>query len=139
MRKPQNWRTLSGLILHIAIGGLMIAAGLPKILGLAPPEHVEKMGLSGHIRLIGVGELMTGILLLVPRTSSLGILLTSSFWGGAICIHMSHGEPWVLQSVFLVLSWTGAWLRNPSTLSSFSVHRDRARLGADEAKVAVLR
>jgi hypothetical protein len=130
---------LAGLILHIAIGGLMIAAGLPKILGLAPPEHVEKMGLSGHIQLIGVGELMTGILLLVPRTSSLGILLTSSFWGGAICIHMSHGEPYVLQSVFLVLSWTGAWLRNPSTLSSFSVHRDSARLSAGESKVAVLR
>jgi hypothetical protein len=70
--------------------------------------------------LIGAGAILAASLLLLPRTSSLGILLTSSFWGGTICIHMAHGEPYVLQAVLLVLSWTGAYLREPATLSSFS-------------------
>jgi hypothetical protein len=130
MRKPENWGKLAGLILHILIGGLMIVAGSAKLLGLLPPEAVEKMGLGEHIRLIGAGELGTAILLLVPRTSSLGILLTSSFWGGAICLHMAHAEPYVFQSVVLVLSWAGAYLRNPATLSSLSGYRDTARQGA---------
>jgi hypothetical protein len=57
---------------------------------------------------------------LIPRTSSLGILLASSFWGGAICIHMAHGEPYLFQVAMLLLSWAGACLRNPTTLSSLS-------------------
>jgi hypothetical protein len=40
--------------------------------------------------------------------------------GGAICIHMAHGEPYLFQALMLVLSWAGAYLRNPATLSSFS-------------------
>jgi hypothetical protein len=97
----------------------MIVAGAPKLLGLAPTDHVEKMGLTQSIRLVGAGEIVTGALLLIPRTMSLGILLTSSFWGGAICIHMSHGQSYALQSALLVLSWVGAYLRNPAVLGSF--------------------
>jgi hypothetical protein len=70
-----------------------------------------KYGLGDQVRLIGAGAILTALLLLMPRTSSLGILLTSSFWGGAICIHMAHGEPYLLQAVLLVLSWAGAYLR----------------------------
>jgi hypothetical protein len=33
---------------------------------------------------------------------------------------MAHGEPYIFQAVVLVLSWAGAYLRNPATLSSFS-------------------
>ena len=54
-------------------------------------------------------------------TASLGVLLTSGFWGGAICLHISKGEPFVLQSVFLLLTWVGAHLRVPGTFASFAV------------------
>jgi hypothetical protein len=86
---------------------------LQKILAPAPPEALVKHGLGEQARLIGTGALLSALLLLIPRTSSLGIFLTSSFWGGAICIHMAHGEPYLFQAVTLVLSWTGAYLRNP--------------------------
>ena len=66
--------------------------------------------------------MVSAILLLVPRTASLGVLLTSGFWGGAICLHMSKpGESFVLQSVFLLLTWLGAYLRVPGTFASFAV------------------
>jgi hypothetical protein len=135
MTKQKNWGRVAGLTLHAVVGGVMVLAGAPKLLGLAPAEHVAQMGLTDHIRLIGAGEMITGVLLLVPRTSSLGILLTSSFWGGAICVHMSHSQAYVIPSLLLVLSWAGAYLRNPATFASFARRPEVARKGAGEAEV----
>ena len=120
MKERKNWGKAAGLVLHILIGGLLIFTGSQKVLGPAPPEALIKYGLGGQARLIGAGAILTALLLLVPRTASLGVLLTSAFWGGAICIHMAHGEPYLVQAVLLVLTWAGAYLRNPATLSSFS-------------------
>jgi hypothetical protein len=100
---------------------MLLLAGAAKLLGLFPAEPLEKLGLGGHIRLLGAGELVTAILLLTPRTASLGTLLTSAFWGGTICIHMAHGEPYVFQSVLLLLTWLGAYLRLPAMFSSFQL------------------
>jgi uncharacterized membrane protein YphA (DoxX/SURF4 family) len=119
MSRLNRRKRVLGFVLNLLIGGIMIVAGTPKFLGLAPPDYVERMGLTENIRLVGAGEIVTGILLLIPRTLSLGILLTSSFWGGAICVHMMHGQSYLLQSALLVLSWVGAYLRNPAVLGSF--------------------
>ena len=120
MRERKNWGRIAGLVLHILVGGLMIFTGSQKVLGSVPPEALVKYGLEEQARLIGAGAIVTAFLLLIPRTSSLGILLTSSFWGGAICIHMAYCEPYLVQAVLLGMSWTGAYLRNPATLGSFS-------------------
>ena len=122
MKERKNWGKMAGLVLHVLIGGLLIVTGSQKVLGLVPPETLALYGLGEQVRLIGAGALVAGLLLLIPRTSPLGIFLTSSFWGGAICIHMAYGEPYLFQAVLLVLSWTGAYLRNSTTPSSFSVH-----------------
>ena len=118
MRERKNRGQIASLVVHILIGGLMVFTGSEKVLGMVPPEALGRYGLGEQVRLIGVGALFTALLLLIPRTSSLGTLLTSSFWGGAICIHMAHGESYLFQAVVLVLSWAGAYLRNPATLSS---------------------
>ena len=120
MKANRNWKTIAGWVLHGLIGGIMILAGSAKIFGLFPPDQVAKMGLSLPIAVIGAGELASAVLLLIPRTSSLGLLLSSAFWGGAICLHMSKGEPFVLQSVLLLLTWVGAYLRVPGTFASFA-------------------
>jgi hypothetical protein len=121
MNANRNWKTIAGWALHGLIGGIMILAGSTKVLGFFPPDQVEKLGLGVPIQVIGAGELVTAMLLLVPRTASLGVLLASGFWGGAICLHMSKGESFVLQSVFLFLTWVGAYLRVPGTFASFAV------------------
>ena len=137
MKGGRNWGQIAGLVLHVLIAGLLIVTGSQKVLGSAPPEALVRYGLGDQARLIGAGALLTALLLLIPRTSSLGILLTSSFWGGTICIHMAHGEPYVFQAVLLVLSWGGAYLRNPATLSSFSGPPGMARGVAAESEPAV--
>src|SRR6266436_4485252 len=119
-----NWKTIAGWVLHGLLAGIMILAGSAKILGFFPAEMVEKMGLSLQIGVIGAGELVSAILLLVPRTSSLGLLLTSAFWGGAICLHMSKGEPFVLQSALLLFTWVGGYLRVPGAFCSFTVRSE---------------
>jgi hypothetical protein len=138
MKTTWNWKTITGLVLHGLIAGIMILAGSAKVLGLFPPDAVAKLGLTGWITVIGAGELTTAVLLLVPRTSSLGVLLASSFWGGAICLHMSKGEPFVLQSALLLLTWVGAYLRVPGVFDGFSAPSKKAvRPSADVAEVLV--
>ncbi len=130
-------KIITGWVLHGLIGGVMLLAGSAKVLGLFPPEQVEKLGLSVPIQVIGAGELLSAILLLIPRTSSLGVLLTSGFWGGAICFHMSKGEPFVLQTALLLLSWVGAYLRVPGTFASFVISSPAEPAIANTAKSRV--
>src|SRR4029079_9467890 len=112
---------IGGWVLHGLIAGMMILAGSAKVFGLFPPEEGAKLGLSLPIQVIGAGELASAILLLIPRTSSLGLLLTSGFWGGAICLHMATAEPFVMQSVFFLIVWVGGYLRVPGAFGSFTV------------------
>jgi len=137
MKASRNWKTVAGWVLHGLVAGIMLLMGSVKVLGLFPPEQVEKLGLSVPIQVIGAGELVSAILLLVPRTASLGVLLTSGFWGGAICLHMSKGEPFVLQTAFLLLTWVGAYLRVPGTFASFAVSSLRERPITDATKSLV--
>ena len=137
MAESKSWAKIAGLILHILVGGLMIVTGLQKVLGSVPPEALARLGLGEQAHLIGAGAVVAGLLLLIPRASSLGILVTSAFWGGAICIHMAHGEPYLLQAVFLALAWAGAYLRNPATLGTYSAPQGVAQRLPAESGSAV--
>jgi hypothetical protein len=130
-----NYGRIAGLVLHVLVGGLMIFAGVMKLAGMIPPEATQKIpaGISDRLRLIGAGELITAILLIVPFTTSLGVLLASGFWGGVICIHMAQGDDFILPSVFLLLTWLGAYLRNPSVLSSFTTRQTNEAAPVTEA------
>jgi hypothetical protein len=120
MNERTNWGNIAGLVLHLLVGGLLLVTGSQKVLASVPPEPLVKYGLGEQARLIGTGALLSALLLLMPRTAALGTWLTSAFWGGAICIHLAHGEPFLLQAALLVLSWAGVCLRNPATLGSLS-------------------
>jgi hypothetical protein len=137
MTNRNNGGKIAGLVLHILIAGLLIFTGAQKVFRSVPPDALVKYGLGEQARLIGVGAWVTAVLLLLPRTSSLGILLVSAFWGGTICIHMAHGEPYFIQAALLVLSWVGAYLRDPATRGSFSGPRRMTPAVAAEAEPAV--
>jgi uncharacterized membrane protein YphA (DoxX/SURF4 family) len=112
---PRNkWLKWVGFVLNALVAALMLFAGSGKVFGSMPPEFAEKIrsyGLDGRIHLIGAGEMIAALLLVIPWTSPLGTLLTSGFWGGAICLHMSHHEDILLPSIFLAVTWLGAYLR----------------------------
>jgi hypothetical protein len=137
MKPTWNWKTITGLVIHILIAGIMVLASSAKLLGQFPQEEVEKLGLSGWILVIGAGELATAILLVLPRTTSLGVLLASAFWGGAICLHMSRGTAFVVQSVLLLLTWVGAYLRVPAMFSSFFAPAPASRPSTEGSRALV--
>lgn len=114
-RKISSWAVVGLLVALFTFSSMSKIAGVEIM-----ATNFEKWGLSGWLAIIGFGELLSAILYLMPRTSSLGVLLLSAHMGGAIVIHMSNGEPFIFQAVILVLVWVGNYLRNPEMLSSFN-------------------
>lgn len=116
-RKIINW-IFVGLM-----SALFIMSATMKLMAVADAEiavNFVKWGLEGKLMLIGTGELIAAILFLIPRTSSLGVLLLSAHLGGAIATHMEHGEMFIPQAIMLLLVWVANYLRNPEMLASFT-------------------
>ena len=110
-------RKIAGWILTGLLGALFLVSASAKF--MKPKEVVEgfaKLGLSNQTTLIGTGEALSAILFLIPITHPLGVLLLSSYMGGAILAHMSHGESYVSQSVILLVIWLTGFLRRPCLL-----------------------
>jgi hypothetical protein len=122
MTNMQKGFRIAGLVIHVLIAAFLIFSSSMKLLASSPEmiEMMKKGGLDEQVKLIGTGELITAILLVVPWTASLGVLVASGFWGGTIVYHMGQHESYVVQAVFLVLTWVGAFLRLPSMFSSFA-------------------
>ncbi len=100
---------ISGLI-----AALMFASAGAKFAGPAPVlEGFEKYGLKDWRIIIGIGEVVSVLLFLIPRTAVLGTLLLSSYLGGAIVTHMQNAEPFIFPAVLLVVMWIAAGLRMP--------------------------
>ncbi len=93
---------------------LFALTAIGKLAGAEPiRESLEHSGLGDMRIIIGLGELVSVLLYAFRKTSSFGTVLLSAHMGGAICLHMSHGEPYVAQSVILILVWVGQFLRSP--------------------------
>ena len=116
-RKVINW------IFVGIMSALFIMSATMKLMAGADAEIAKnfvKWGLDGKLMLIGMGELIAAILFLIPRTSSLGVLLLSAHLGDAITTHMEHGEMFIPQAIMLLLVWVANYLRNPEMLASFT-------------------
>jgi hypothetical protein len=105
-------RKISSWVVVGLLAALFLMSSGSKLTGSQEMvTNFEKWGLSGWLTIVGIGELVSAILYLIPRTSSLGVLLFT---------HLCHGEPFVFQAVILVLVWVGNYLRNPEMLASFT-------------------
>ncbi|MFZ5552475.1 MAG: DoxX family protein [Bacteroidota bacterium] len=116
-------RKISGWIAVGIMSALFMMSATMKLMAGEDAEiavNFVKWGLDGKLMLIGMGELLAAILFLIPRTSSLGVLLLSAHLGGAIATHMGNGEMYLPQAVMLLLVWVANYLRNPEMLASFN-------------------
>lgn len=139
-------RQLAGSVL-IFLPGLAVAmSSIVKFAGV--PKVVHQMALAGFsdgkLLLVAILEISSAVLFLYTKTRSFGLLLLSSFLGGAICTHVQMGEfPKAAgPTILLALAWTGTWLRHPETLWSFGTgasaqgirtESGKARLASREA------
>lgn len=68
---------------------------------------------AGTYRLIGIIELISLALFIIPRTGILGTLLLVAYMGGAIVTHLEHQQPIAMAVTVQVLLWITAILRFP--------------------------
>jgi uncharacterized membrane protein YphA (DoxX/SURF4 family) len=98
-------------VLATVLGIVMIGGGLSKLMGES--HQVAMFVLHGLPRwflfLVGVFEMVGGVLLLVPATTPIGSLILSTIMVGALWTHAAHAE-WidlvpvtVLLTLFLLI------------------------------------
>jgi hypothetical protein len=80
------------------------------------PEQMGQIHLANWRIIIAIGENTSALLFLFPKTNIYGILLLSSYMGGAIIIHMTGGLSIAMPSVVLILIWIVGFLRNPGLI-----------------------
>ena len=105
-------RNSTGWVLAGLLTVFMTMSAVAKITGAAT-EQFAAMGLGDQVLLIGIGELATAVLFLIPLTLSAGALLQSAYWGGAIVAHMVTNTPFTVPAIVLVLVWTIVLIRRP--------------------------
>jgi hypothetical protein len=111
-RRPAVWtgRVITALAAFpFLMSAVMKLSRNPQVL-----EGFPKMGIPSELILtIGILELGSALLYLIPATTGLGAILLTGYLGGAIMTHLRVGEAVPTQVVIGVLIWLGLWLREP--------------------------
>lgn len=94
---------------------LMMSAVMKFLMG---PDIVKGFADLGwpvsHALPLGIVELVSTILYVIPQTAVLGAILLTGYLGGAIATHARLSEPqFIGPLVFGVLVWLGLYLRDP--------------------------
>lgn len=108
-----NW-VLAGLVAIIFLGSAFMK--------LSGSEEAVKgataLGLSASaFKMIGVVELLSIILFIIPRTGILGTLLLAAYMGGAIATHLEHNESILAPCAIAAFVWIAAVIRFPELRS----------------------
>ena len=106
-------RKITAWVIASLLTALFLFSASGKIL---QPENMEQMKLADWRIIIIIGEIVSALLFLIPKTSKYGVLLLSSYMGGAIILHMTGGISIVMPSIILILIWIVGFLRNPELL-----------------------
>ena len=132
LENRSSHRQLVGLVLVLVSGALLAVSATLKFAGV--PGVVRQMAADGFagdkLLFIATLEVLCTALFLWPRTRSIGLLLVSSYLGGAICVHVQLGEyPKALPpAAILSLAWIGTCLRHPQALWSFAPRFSRSNV-----------
>jgi len=104
---------MSGLVVLF-----MLMDGIMKF--VKPPEVIEGTLALGfteqHLPIIGTLGLLSTLLYVFPRTSVLGAIVLTGYFGGVVATHVRLNNPLFSHILFTVyfgiLIWGGLWLRN---------------------------
>lgn len=113
--KSRVWtaRIMSGIVILFML--------MDSIMKFFQPEEVvagtTELGFAmHHILPLGILGLISVLLYAYPKTSILGAILLTAYWGGAVATHLRLDNPLfshLLFPVYLgILAWGGLWLRD---------------------------
>lgn len=106
---------------HVMSGIVILIMLIDSIMKFIQPEqvvtaHTELGFVVHHILLIGILEFISILLYVYPRTSILGAILLTGYWGGAIATHVRLDNPLFTHILFpvyfAIFAWGAIWLRD---------------------------
>ena len=109
----EKQRQISGWILSIFIGLLLIMSGISKFTSQEITDAFVRYQLEDWQIIIGIGEIISAVLFILPKTNGFGGLLLSAFFGGTIIVHMIYDEPFFQQVAMLLIVWITVYIRAP--------------------------
>lgn len=113
--KTKRW------ISYVMSGLVILFMLLDSIMKFVKPIEVIEGTLAlgfaeQHLPVIGALGLISTVLYIFPRTSILGAILLTAYFGGAVATHLRLNNPLFTHTLFTVyfgiLIWGGLWLRN---------------------------
>jgi len=109
-----KWQFWAGWLLSAAPALMLLASGGSKLLKpAAVVEGFTHLGYQPDLALpLGVVEIVSTVLYLIPQTAVLGAVLLTGYMGGAIATHVRLGEPFFVQVLLGVALWLGLYLRD---------------------------
>lgn len=93
---------------------ILVMSATMKLIGAKEVvEGLTKGGLGNFIVPFGLIELLSVVLLWIPKTRNIGFFLVCSYLGGAMSIELASGKTPV-TAVFLALTWISLYLKDSS-------------------------
>ncbi|MGR5209117.1 hypothetical protein ACPV4A_01105 [Vibrio rotiferianus] len=107
-----------GRALAVFAGFTLMLSGLGKVVGLDPMvAKFTQFNMLHLFKFTGCTEIITGLLLIFPRTCKIGLLMGIALCGGAIATHLpthSDGPIWAIPSgSVMVFLWASAFFYTP--------------------------
>jgi hypothetical protein len=108
---------------------LLLFSGVMKLLKpAAVVEGFMHLGYPESLSLgIGIAELTSVVIYVIPRTSVLGAILLTGYLGGATASHVRIGEPFFMAIVMGVLVWGGLYLRDDRLRALLPLRKEAAQ------------
>jgi hypothetical protein len=115
IRSAHGWTRWTGLALSAAPALMLLGSAVMKL--IHNPMIVEKLqqqfGYSEALLTpIGIVELLCVVVYLIPRTSVLGAILMTGYFGGAVATHVRVSDAFAIPLVLGVFAWGGLFLRD---------------------------
>nr|WP_315162893.1 DoxX family protein [uncultured Flavobacterium sp.] len=100
-------------VITYSLTGLFIMSAIMKIIkNEGAVQQATSIGINASTnQILGIVELISAILFVIPRTGVLGSLLLISYMGGAIATHLEHGQSIIIVIVIQILIWLSAGIR----------------------------
>lgn len=97
---------------------MVAGSGITKLSGGEQAAEIAKnVGGDGHVKLLGILELLIVALWIPRRTGVLGCLLGTAYFGGAIAVHFVADQSPMAPMIIQTLLWIAAVIRFPELLT----------------------
>ena len=127
-----NTQKIAGSVISVLVAVFLVFSGSGKVFfNLPPKERIDTVGYKVDTwRKVGVVEMLTGIVYIVPQTTFIGAILVTAQLGGAMATHVRIGEPPFGPFLIGILAWIGYALRRPDVIcAALKRRRKPATLG----------